>query len=148
MNIKVRKLVRMTAAIGTLIVLGLVTPAQADYVIDCGGDYEGLHNALAELDFKNEKDFFALDRKLTEAEDKDGAGKSCDAATKLREFQSKIGKLLTARKPKIYEPHARTLECLSVGSDTLINELDPIIDANSGERACDTYERPKGPKNK
>jgi len=123
MNIKTRKLVRMTAATSMLLALGLTGTAQAEHVY-CD-TFVGLHDALGYLEFKAEKDFNALGRKLDEAEGKDSAGKSCDAAQKLKEFRSKMDSLMNARKPKVKEVHDGTLMCLELGTRAFIEGWDP-----------------------
>jgi len=147
MNIKSRKLVRMTAATSMLLALGLTGTAQADhdyYVVDCSGPYPGLHDALAELTFKKASDEDGLHNKLYFAEDKEDDGKVCDAAAKLREFQSKMDDLLNkGKQDKITEVHAGTLLCLKVGGDAKIDELDPIV-PYSTDRECDDYVKPGG----
>jgi hypothetical protein len=147
MNINISKLARMTAITGTLVALGLVTPAQAEHTID---DYivcasiPGLGKALDYLDFhdtpdKPSKIRVGLEAKLADAEIKKSAGKMCEASFKIEDFNTKINQLIDARKPKVSEPHPGTLLCLELGSDAVVEELDPDDDCGS---------KTKGPRNK
>jgi len=151
MNIKIRKLVRMTATIGMFMALGLTAPAQAEDV-HCT-TFDGLRTALDYLIFTNPtKDKTALLSKITEAELKDGVigtSKNCDASQKLREFRDKMTKLVVAKKPKVSDPYdPATFYCLDHGTELMIRAWDPswTRDTRADEATLNCPVKPKGPR--
>jgi hypothetical protein len=106
----------------TLFALGLSVQAQADHLVYCD-TLDGLFDATGYLTFTNSKDLTGLQGKVTEAQAKLAEGKDCDATQKLRDYQSKLDKLLGAAKPKVSEePHPGTLACIFLALDTFIDD--------------------------
>jgi hypothetical protein len=110
------------AATALLLVLSGTAQAQDTYDVHCD-TLDGLYDATAELEFTTDKDRTGLQGKVTEAQAKLAEGKDCDATQKLRDYQSKLDKLLGAAKPKVSEePHPGTLACIFLALDTFIDD--------------------------
>ena len=121
MNDKILKSARMFAASGLLLVLGMAAPAQADDII-CE-TLEGLNKAMPFL-ILSHKDGLGLQGKLDMADAKIEEGKTCDAHFKVVDFNTKVGQLVGARKPKIGETHDGAVNCALNGSRIVADDLD------------------------
>jgi len=145
MNNKLLNSVRMTAVSGMLVALGLTASAQAED-IDCAS-IGGLQDCLGYLDFNDTPDKpskirVGLEKKLTDAETKISKSKYCEASFKIEDFNAKINQLIDSQgrgKPKVGELYEGTLLCLELGSDAVVEELDPDDECGS---------KTKGPRNK
>lgn len=86
------------------------------------------------LDFADEakkpmpRDRSGLQTKLSEADEKIGQDKLCDASQKVSDFNSKLLQLTSADKEKVSENHAGALECALQGSAALAAELKSGLD--------------------
>ena len=160
MNINISKLARMTAITGTLVALGLVTPAQAEHTID---DYivcasiPGLGKALDYLKFydpdtEKSKIRLGLEIKLADADSKKSDGKYCDARFKIEDFNAKIDQLIESSKKKgkskVGEPHPGTLLCLQSGSDAVAKDLNDLAIAEELGPGEECVAKGHGRKNK
>ena len=147
MNTTICKVGKQTLAglvLATVMAFGTVQ-AEEDVIV-CES-LDGLRDCLVLLTFasddRNYKDRTGLEKKLTNAQDKFGQGKLCDAGLKVDEFNAKIYSLKIAPKEKITDSSpAGALRCALEGSralaDSLLSSCGSVDDPPKG----------KGPKNK
>ena len=102
-----------------------VTSASASTVEDCQSDLAALRagTVAAETSFGDAKSFSNAVAKLDAASAKLAEGKNADAAQKLVDFQTTVGALAAAPKPKLDPAVAQSLIAETQGVIDCINTI-------------------------
>ena len=124
------RLVRLFAALvaalafGGLAVAG--TASAATTVEDCQAQLATLSadTLAAETSFTNAKSVTSLTSKVDAASVKLAEGKNADAVQKLVDFQTTLGSLATAAKPKVEADTAQTLTAQAQDVTNCITSID------------------------
>jgi len=98
-------------------------PAHADHIIVPCNTLVGLHDATGFLGFKKPSDKLGLQGKVDGAIAKTGDDKVCEATQKLRDYESRLDKLLDA--DKAWQEHPNTLACIDTALEAFIDESCP-----------------------